>query len=106
MRVLCVPEPVPLRDAFTDAPSGAMCSFAEFSRALFLHPHIAQMGDVLTLMDLRSRVATAAAGATIELDEQAWQTLVTLARQPLGITPANLPAIVPFVRAIVDAQVK
>lgn len=104
MRTILIPLPVAQLDPFSDAPTGDFLSFSEFARGLFLHPQIAQMGDVLSLMDLRTRVARAKAEERIELDESAWQLLCQLARQPAAIKPIWLPSITPFVRAILDAQ--
>lgn len=104
MRTIQVPLPVPLLDPMTDKPVGTFFAFGDFARALFLHPDIVRMGDVLSMLDLRTRCIRAVAETPLELDEQGWQTLCALAKQPVMITPQTLPAIVPFVRAILEAQ--
>ncbi len=102
MRYLTVPAPIAMMDPNTDQPMGHDVPFSSAIRGLFTDARITQQMDVFTAIDLRKALLRASEGDVVELSDEEWNALASIARRP-ALNPAFVYSAEAFFRAICDA---
>lgn len=108
MRYVRVPAPVMAIDTTTSKPIGPLVTFSEacmIALAAMADSKRTQL-DVLSLIDLRGKLARLSEGVLVELSEPEWKALEAEFKSGSRFGSAYLFVSEPHVRAVLEASTK